>query len=353
MNKHICIIIPDISIGGAERVVSILANYLKSKNFKISLILLYNRVDFSLNPNIQIITPTFEVKRNIIDIFKVIKYYRKSIRILKPDVIFSFLEFYNEIVMLSLIGLRKKIFLFDRNTPFLKSQNFLQKILRKKLYPKANGVIVQTKLSAKNIINKKLNSNVLVLPNPISKIEHEWKPNKNNIIVSVGSIEKQKNHKFLIDIFESINDKAWKLIFLGNGSLLTELKEYIKNLENGSNILFMGSRNDIKEKLLESSIFAFPSLWEGFPNALLEALALGVPCISNNCNTGPSELIENNKNGFLVEVNNFSEFKNKLMLLMNNDSLRTQFSKKNLHLSKKYSVEEISKILIEFVFKHR
>jgi glycosyltransferase involved in cell wall biosynthesis len=351
LNKHICFIIPDISIGGAERVVSILANYLDSKNFKISFVLLYSRVDFSLNPNIQVITPTFEVKRNIIDIFKVIKYYRKSIRAINPNVIFSFLEFYNEIVMLSLLGIKKKIFLFDRNTPFLKSQFFLQKILKKKLYPKANGVIVQTQIAANNILKNKLNSNVLVLPNPISKFNHQWKPNNNKIIISVGSIEKQKNHRFLIDVFDSINDKEWKLIIIGSGSLLPELKEYVKNLEIGCNIFFLGSRDDVKEKLLDSTIFAFPSLWEGFPNALLEALVLGVPCISNNCNTGPSELIKDNENGFLVEENNFSEFKNKLMLLMNNDNLRTQFSRKNIYLYNNYSVEEISSIMLEFIFK--
>tara|TARA_A100001035_G_C27757404_1_gene489509 strand:- start:341 stop:1408 length:1068 start_codon:yes stop_codon:yes gene_type:complete len=351
LKTRLSIIIPNISYGGAERVVSILANYLDNLNFEVSIILLDDRIDFTLNSNIKIITPSFKVERNLICLFKIIGYYRKTIKEINPNIIFSFLEFYNEIVMLSLSFIKKNIYLFDRNTPYLKEQNFAQKFLKKIFYPRANGIIVQTMTAKKNIIIKKLNQNILVLPNPISVIKHKWTSNNNKTIICVGSLEKQKNQKYLIDVFESINDKEWKLVFLGAGSLLLELKRHVKNLKMKDNIFFLGSRSDIQKQLSESTIFAFPSLWEGFPNALLEALCVGVPSISNNCNTGPSELIDDNKNGFLVEINNFSIFKKKLKLLMYDENLRRKFSENNTDKDKNYSVEQISNSLITFILK--
>jgi len=349
MNMHICIVIPSLSAGGAERVVSILANYLIDNNFKISIVCLKNEIAYSMDKRIEIVFPAFEIPRNLLTLYKVINYYRNTINKIKPDVIFSFLEFYNEITMLSLLGIKKKIYLFDRNNPLLKEQNIIQGFLRKYLYPKANGIIVQTQIAYDFIKHNRLNKNIFVLPNPISEIKIEWDPGLNKIITCVGRMENQKNHKYLIEIFSELPNDEWILQFVGNGSLRNELEGFVKTLNLDERVKFLGTRNDIQELLSKSTIFAFPSLWEGFPNALLEAMAVGVPCISNNCKTGPSELIKDGLNGFLVEIDDKEDFKSKLNKLMINRDLREKFSNQGKVIRNTYSEQVITERLLNYI----
>ncbi|PKP46267.1 MAG: hypothetical protein CVT94_15325 [Bacteroidetes bacterium HGW-Bacteroidetes-11] len=350
MKRHICFIIPSIGVGGAERVVSILANYMASIDYKVSIICLVKNIAYPIDQRVQFIFPHFSIKRDLSTLIKVIPYYRKAIREIKPDVILSFLEFYNEITMLSLLGIRKKIFLFDRNNPFLKEQTVVQTILRRFLYPKANGIVVQTKHAGEFISKRKFNSNVLILPNPLSEINKFWYPSsERKTIVCVGRIEKQKNQKYLIDIFFQLYNDGWVLQFVGDGSYRVELEEYVNLLRMNNQVIFSGISSDVQTLLSESTIFAFPSLWEGFPNALLEAMAVGVPCISNNCPTGPAELIKDGENGFLVEIGDIDGFKNKLFELMNNADLRHEFSKNCRNIRNQFSVEDVTKKLLKYI----
>jgi GalNAc-alpha-(1->4)-GalNAc-alpha-(1->3)-diNAcBac-PP-undecaprenol alpha-1,4-N-acetyl-D-galactosaminyltransferase len=350
LHKHICFIIPSVGVGGAERVVSILANYLVSIDYDVTIICLVKNIAYSIDEKINIVFPEFNTYRNIDGLFGVIKYYRKIIKKIKPDVVLSFLEFYNEITMLALLGIKKKIFLFDRNNPFLKEQNIAQSILRKVLYPQADGLVVQTKRAAEYIDKLRLNSNVLILPNPLSEIKEVWKPDlETKKIICVGRIEAQKNHKYLIDVFSEVNNDGWILQFVGDGSCRPELEKYVNTLNIKKQVNFLGIRNDVQSLLAESTIFAFPSLWEGFPNALLEAMAVGVPCISNNCPTGPSEIIQDGVNGFLIDVGDMKEFKRKLMILMSDKELRVSFSASSKVVMFKYTIGNISKILLNII----
>lgn len=350
MKRHICFIIPSIGVGGAERVVSILANYMLSIDYKVSIICLVKNIAYPIDQRVHFIFPHFPIKRDLTTLFKVIPYYRKAIREIKPDVILSFLEFYNEITMLSLLGIKKRIFLFDRSNPFLKEQNLAHTILRKILYPIANGVVVQTDIASGYIYKNKLNKNVLTLPNPISEITKDWKPDTSQkTIIYVGRIEKSKNHKYLIDVFSQLNNDGWVLQFVGDGSYRIELEEYVSLLKMNNQVIFSGISNDVQTLLSESTIFAFPSLYEGFPNALLEAMAVGVPCISNNCPTGPAEIIQDGINGFLVDIGDVNDFKKKLFELMSNFELRVLFSNQCKILRKQYSVKDITLKLTEFI----
>lgn len=351
MNKHICFIIPSIGVGGAEKVISILANSLVSGDYTVSIVCLVNNVEFPIDKKVRLVFPDFKIHRNFSTLFKVINYYRRTIRCIKPDVILSFLEFYNEITMLSLLGIKKSIYLFDRSNPFLKEQNAAQFFLHKVLYPKAKGVIVQTDRAAQFIKEKKLSRNVFVLPNPLTEKNEEWNPDINKIITCVGRMVLSKNQKYLIKIFSELPHEGWILQFVGDGKMRQELEDYAKELNLNDNVIFLGTRKDIQLLLSKSTIFAFPSLSEGFPNALIEAMAIGVPCISNNCDTGPSELIINGENGFLVEVDDKEDFKNKLSLLMTDSKLRENISQQCQKISHLYSPEIIGQKLIKFILK--
>jgi GalNAc-alpha-(1->4)-GalNAc-alpha-(1->3)-diNAcBac-PP-undecaprenol alpha-1,4-N-acetyl-D-galactosaminyltransferase len=350
--KHICIILPSIGVGGAERVVSILANHLVSLDYNVSIICLVDDIAYKIDKKVCIVLPEFGLTRDIFTLFRVIKYYRNVVRDIRPDVILSFLEFYNEIVMLALLGIKKKVFLFDRNNPFLKQQNVLQSILRRILYPKASGVVVQTECAADYNKKLKLNSRIFVLPNPLSEINTMWDCDADRkSIICVGRLEKQKNQKYLIDVFSQIDNEGWFLRFVGDGSCRSELEMYVDATNLKNKVEFLGVRSDIQYLLSESTVFAFPSLWEGFPNALLEAMAVGIPCISNNCPTGPSDIIQDGVNGFLVEVGDINEFKKKLLMMMSDEGMRVVFSKNAKKMMSKYDVREITQDLLDIIRK--
>jgi GalNAc-alpha-(1->4)-GalNAc-alpha-(1->3)-diNAcBac-PP-undecaprenol alpha-1,4-N-acetyl-D-galactosaminyltransferase len=350
IKKHICFFLPSIGVGGAERVVSNLANYLVSLDYKVTIICLVDNIAYPVDKKVCIICPKFRLTRDITTLFRVIKYYRSIIRRIEPDVILSFLEFYNEITMLSLLGIKKTIYLFDRNNPFLKEQNTAQSILRKILYPRANGVVVQTRHAADYYKKLKYNSNIYVLPNPKSEVKVLWDCNsKRKTIICVGRMESQKNQKYLIDVFAQIKNNGWILRFVGDGRLRQENEKYVEKLNLKNQVEFMGIRSDIQSILSESTIFAFPSLWEGFPNALLEAMAIGVPCISNNCPTGPSEIIQDGVNGFLVEVNDIEDFKKKLLILMEDSEKRIAFSGNARVGMNKYAIANIADELLNII----
>ena len=114
-----------------------------------------------------------------------------------------------------------------------------------------------------------------------AKIRKELSLEDSKVIIHTGAFRKQKNHKFLIDIFNEVlkNDSSYKLILIGKGPLEKDVINQTKSYGIEDKVLFLGARNDISELLSSADIYLFPSLFEGFPNALIEAESSGLPCL--------------------------------------------------------------------------
>src|SRR5690606_37548169 len=146
--------------------------------------------------------------------------------------------------------------------------------------------------------------------------------NKENIIICVGRLIPVKGHKYLIEAFANCkNIDDWKLVFLGDGILKNELLQQVKNLNLEDNVKFIGATKNVDEWLSRSSIFAFTSISEGFPNALAEGMSASLPCVSFNCVTGPKDLIKHGYSGYLIEVGDIENFSLTLNMLMENAEL--------------------------------
>ena len=177
------------------------------------------------------------------------------------------------------------------------------------------------------------------------KDESDWKKTHNNVkqiynfsdfqseyvalldnkkVISVGRLTEQKGYNFLIEAWTIIKNKKpdWTLEIYGEGDLYNELFQQIKdsNLEN--HVFLKGRTNQVQEKIIESSIFALSSKYEGFPMVLLESMACGVPVVSFDCETGPAEIIENNDCGILVENRNVLKLAEALLTMMDDNELR-------------------------------
>lgn len=354
--KKILLVIPTLNQGGAERVISELANYWSEKDMNIHVaILVKSEYFYVLNKNIT----THDIGNRITNKFNklssIIKTYIKLRSLIKNnsfDFIISFLPQSNVLTLAAAIGLKEKIYVSERNSPSTwNHHNKLFIYIRDYLYSYAEGFIAQTNDAEKALKIKYPNSKIAVIPNPIKKITFDLNIRKENIILNVGRLDKQKGQIDLIEAFHDANLEDWKLVILGEGQLRKILENKIIELNLKEKVLMPGAVSDIDEWYQKSSIFAFTSYFEGFPNALIEAMASGLPSISYDCDTGPRDIIINEENGFLTNVGDIKTFSLHIKKLVINKKLRKQISLEALKISDKYSIDNISNLILNLINK--
>jgi GalNAc-alpha-(1->4)-GalNAc-alpha-(1->3)-diNAcBac-PP-undecaprenol alpha-1,4-N-acetyl-D-galactosaminyltransferase len=192
-----------------------------------------------------------------------------------------------------------------------------------------------------------------VIANPIRGIKINTSVVKENIILSVGRLIKTKNHDELINMFARINNPDWKLVIIGDDAIKQhnseQLKLLIRKLKLEKQVILAGQQSDIDHFYLKSRIFAFTSSSEGFPNVIGEAQSAGLPVIAFDCVAGPSDLIEDGVNGYLIPLFNFAMFEKRLCYLMNDQELRTQLGNKAKETVQQFSITSIGQMFYNFI----
>lgn len=342
---HICLIIPSLASGGMERVMVELAHFLSLKsNVKLSMITLTNSNSFYTIPqNMDYYEPEFLIKQSnrLVSLFKTFFYVRRTLKKIQPDVLLSFGGKYNSFVLAASSGLKINTFISDRSKPTI-SYGFFLDFLNPILYKYSTGIIAQTEI-AKNVLYKKTShNNIVVIPNPV-KIPIITNDIKENYILNVGRFVATKQQELLIEYFAKIlpENPNWKVVFLGDGPLLTKVKEKAIQLNIQNNVQFIGATENIEMYYRKSSIFAFTSISEGFPNALLEAMSYNLACISFDCSAGPTELIDDGSNGYLIPEENHELYIERLKTLMTDNELRFNFANLAREKAKRFNIENI------------
>lgn len=350
---RIALVISDLSSGGAERVISTLANeFSKFDHIEVHLICLIKGNSFyELDPRIIVHKPNFNY-RNYIKIFAYIKtifYLRKKLKSINAKSYLSFGGRYNAMCIISGLGLKSKVYVSDRSRPGI-SYGKIQDKLNKMLYPLADGIVAQTTQSKEYHLSQFSHKNIRVIGNPIPVLKDD-KINKRNIILNVGRFIKTKNQSLLIKIFEEICPDDWELWFVGDGEFFDKCTEQAKNSLLANKITFWGEQSNISIFYNQCKIFAFTSTSEGFPNALGEAMGCGLACISFDCIAGPSDIIDDGKNGYLIENMNTTEYSKKLNELVTNEKKREEFKVGGTKLIDKYSKENIVLEYLNFLIE--
>ena len=348
--RKICFVIPTLQMGGMERVASLLANYSIRNGFHVYIICLIDKNSYyELDERISIFAPNFEYEKGVLNKLKVLYYLASCLKEIKPNAVLSFSEVFNPLSIISAKLANVPIYISDRSSPDKKLGFFTQSV-RKLTYPCAKGMISQTELAKTISLNKGYNNNITVIPNPLREINDTIERIKEPIIISVGRLVSTKNYKELIDIFFEIEDeKKWQLWILGDGPDRSDLQEYINELKLNDRVTLFGAVKDVDSYLSKASIFAFPSISEGFPNALSEAIAYPLPCIAYDCPAGPADLIKNEENGFLIPINDRDSFKLHLNKLMKDDILRNRFTNNYKLHREKYHINNISERYLKFL----
>ncbi|WP_288729891.1 glycosyltransferase family 4 protein [uncultured Fusobacterium sp.] len=163
------------------------------------------------------------------------------------------------------------------------------------------------------------------------------------ILCSIGELTARKNHKIILQALFKLNNKNIHYMIIGQGRLKQALYDLVKKLKLESQVHFLGYRTDIKELLSISDLYVFPSIQEGLPVALMEAMATGLPIIASNIR-GNRDLIQNGRNGFLVE-NKIEEYSLKIVELMENPQLRKKISEQAKKDSVQYDRKRIERMM--------
>jgi glycosyltransferase involved in cell wall biosynthesis len=349
----IFLIIPTLKQGGAERVISELANaWVDWKNVSVSVVTLAKSEDFyTLKSGIKVHRLGFENKGFVKKFFSVLLTFisfRKLLTYERPTYVLSFMERYNSFVLLASFKLDMRVYVSDRSNP-LKNMSFLNESLRRFTYRYASGIISQTQLAKDRLFIKTANSNIRVIPNPLRNVLRYPEYKRDNIVVTVGRMVPEKGQKHLIEAFALLNRKDWRLLILGDGKLKEELTQLADSLGILGLVEMPGAVCDVDHWLAKASIFAFPSISEGFPNALVEAMAAGLPCVSFDCNAGPKDIIRNNENGILISEGDVLSFSHALKSLIDDERLRIRMGNAALDIRNDLDLVKISKSYMDFM----
>lgn len=347
----ICLVIPTLKQGGAERVISELANeFVKQGNLVFLIVLAKSNDFYSIDSNVKVFRLDFENKGIIAKIFSEISVFFKVRNLLKkihPDAILSFMDKYNILVLAASRFLKLKVFVSDRSNPKKKIPLIIL-FFKKIFYRFATGIIAQTSL-AKNILKEITgHANIKVISNPIKIVDLYSEVKREKIILNIGRLVPEKGHKYLIEAFNLLDSNDWKLVIIGEGILRKDIEKQIDNLNLKDKVLLLGTIVDVDIWYAKASIFAFPSISEGFPNALVEAMSAGLPCVSFDCDAGPSDIIQNGINGYLVRTKEVDGLAKILDELINDEELRLNIGLNAMKVKETFDSEKISKEFLTF-----
>jgi len=347
----IVLILPSISSGGLEKVLTELSWFFsQQKSINVVLISLQKGEFFySLPSGIEIFMPSFSLKEIFRPFYlvRLMCWLRHTIKKIKPDALLSFGGKFNSFNLISVFGLHVQTYISDRSRPSISFGYFLDR-LNPIMYKNATGIIAQT-IKARDIIFRRTShSNIRVIGNPL-KINNNSTELRENIILNVGRFIPTKQQLLLVDYYTEIRPAGWKVCLIGEGPNLNNVRKRVSELGLENEIVLPGIIKNIGDYYRKSKIFAFTSSSEGFPNVLGEAMAAGLACISFDCEAGPSDLITDGENGFLVNENDHSEYIKKLKLLIEDESLCSVFGKKAREKAMEFSLEKIGSQYLSFI----
>lgn len=330
----IVLLISSLGSGGAERVATTLCNAWAARGDAVTLIPTYSgggRSFYEVSENVEMIFLADVVglkRKNLWSYMYRLLTLRRLIASRAPDVVISFLPNVNVAAILSTLALRVPLIICERSDPSSRAQFNFWEINCKLLYRFADMMTVQTESVANKIkcIYPGLNK-VRAIPNPLPERVVSVKENAANrrkILLSLGRLVHEKQVDKVIDAFSKVRSRfdEWDLHIYGEGELKSCLQAQITDLGLQDRVFLRGGTNEPWHVMAGADAFVMNSKYEGFPNALLEAIGVGLPCIASDCQSGPREISRNGKDAVLVPLNDSASLVAALVKVMGNEEFR-------------------------------
>lgn len=348
----ICYVIGQLGKGGAEKQLYELLKGIDRNKF-YSTVICFSNGDYWAGEikrlGIELVEFDSNKDRGITRLLKLIRILKE----IKPTIVHTYLFSANTYGRMAAIITRTPIIVAsERNLPLIgKDKNLLLICIDRFLAIFSNAITCNSHkavdaLTKKYLFNSKKVSTVHNGINIGNICLKERKKRDKIIIGTIGSLCRRKNHKLFLDMAKVILDKLERnVIFwiVGEGPIRNELERYARKLEIDGDVLFLGARNNIPELLQEMDVFVLTSLYEGMSNALMEAMACGLPCVVTNVG-GNSELVEDGKTGYVVASGDSEAMVKKVSYLLKNEALTRRMGEQGRKRIEKYfSVDKMIK----------
>ncbi len=352
---RLAIVADDLQGGGAARVATLLADAWVAKGFQVHLL----TADDGSLPSIYPLSP--RVKHHPLDLRKdprnlfeaitnnlrrVLK-IRRTFEQVEPDAIISFIDRTNILSLLAAIGLGIPVIVSERTDPHGRSIGRGWEWLRRLTYPMASSLVAQSP-HALNYFSARIRRKGAVIPNPVILETPEvplpaprsGPPFK---AMTLGSLRHVKGHDLLIEAFAKVaaTHPQWNLYIHGEGGSRSDLEAQVRHLGLDDRVFLPGATTAPYERLREADLFILSSRTEGFPNALAEAMASGLPVISFDCRSGPSELIRHGTDGLLVQAEDVPGLATAIDRLMSDPEERRRLSHQAPEVLQRFALEKI------------
>ena len=336
-------VIVSMAGGGAERVISILANQFVRNGIDVTILMTAgDTVAYKLDDRIHLVSAGGVSGGSMKARLKRIANMRAFFKENKDSTIISFGPGTSFFAVAADLFLGNPFIISERNDPAACEHPRLRNLI----YRRAGRMVFQTK-EAKECFPLSLQKKGCVIANPISEglpARHEGERDKT--VVAVGRFEPQKNHLLLLEAFAQMHKKHpdYKLRLFGDGSLKEQLVQRMDELGIGDSVLFEGFVKDVPEQIKTAGMYVLSSDYEGISKSLLEAMAMGIPCVSTDCPIGGSALcIENNVNGILVPIRDAAALCEAMCKIAENKEFADEMARKAYEIREKYSEENIGK----------
>lgn len=339
-----------MNLGGTQRVCYNLINWLiNNTDSEVHLIICSGRTlkdEYDLS----------NIPHSIVSgrLFNKISRIRRDIKRIEPDILVT-MGVPNALYDVpACTGLGIKHIISERNDPAHFGGRTITRIISRFMMRKADGYVFQTK-AAQAFYGGNIAKRSVIISNPLFIGDNcpdiQYIGERKKVIVTTGRLNKQKNHPLLIRAFKEIADEFpdYMLIIYGEGPERQNDEILIQELGLQERVLLPGTIDNVPEKIYKSSLYVMSSDFEGMPNALMEAMALGLPCISTDCPCGgPKELIENDINGVLVPVDDEDALAVAMRKILSDETFAVEIGKKAMNIREELSTDKICKKWYEY-----
>jgi GalNAc-alpha-(1->4)-GalNAc-alpha-(1->3)-diNAcBac-PP-undecaprenol alpha-1,4-N-acetyl-D-galactosaminyltransferase len=331
----IVFLVSSLGAGGAERVATTLCNVWSESYQSVTLISTFSGGADSFYPlgkNVEIIHLATEAPRHPFGGKRYINRLLKLTNIIndrRPDLVISFLPNVNIANIICAATNRTPCIICERSDPLAQPIGFFWRMACKLLYRFADSVCVQTRAATTRIKTAYSGlKNVQSIPNPLPEDLLNWRAKyiqpKTKILLSIGRLADEKQVHLIIDAFHQLSPSHtdWQLHIYGDGPKKAALVAQVAALKLDHKVFILGKTTEPWRVMADADAFVMTSLYEGFPNALLEAMAVGLPCVATDCPSGPAEMTGGGSDALLVQPGDTDGLKNALDRLMSDPTLR-------------------------------
>lgn len=350
---NIALLTTTLEGGGAARVLAHMANHWAEAGAAVTLV----SFEDGTSPSFYPLHPGVRVKYLSLNRFSPNIYaslrnnwrrlvaIRRALLEARPCAVISFIDTANVRTILALLGAGVPVIVSERVHPAHEQIGGVWRLARRLTYPLAACVVAQTTQIAEHLRKAWGLRKVRVIANPVLPLAPRGTapPLPPKTLLAVGRLYPQKAYPLLLGAFSRIKDAVpdWTLTIVGTGPQRDELRQLADSMDMQDRVKFLGHVQDIAGLLAQAQAYVMSSAYEGFPNALCEAMAAGLPCVSTDCPSGPAEVLRHGENGLLTPCGDEAALAETLRRLLTDEPLRLRLGREAIKISDRFSIGSI------------